>query len=138
MDKYNHTVYGEVTILQRYEGFAMAQTTSGIRCVYDAQLTPFTNPVALPLPSNVIPINEPPPPAPPLTGVHINTATYSQISRGLPMIGKIGARKIKARQENLEGKQYQSFEQFKAINEDLIDDENGWNIIEPLLLFGEE
>ena len=115
----------------------MAQTTSGIRCVYDAQLTPFTDSVALPPPSNVISINEPAM-APPLTGVYVNTATYSQISRGLPMIGKIGARKIKARQENLEGKQYQSFEQFKAINEDLIDDESGWNIIEPLILFGEE
>ena len=138
MDKYNHTSYGVVTILQRYEGFAMAETSSGIRCVYEHELTPFTDPVDLPPPSNVIPINEPPPPAPPLTGVHVNTATYNQISRGLPMIGKIGARKIKARQENLEGKQYQSFEQFKEVNEDLIDDENGWNIIEPLLLFGEE
>ena len=137
MDKYNHTSYGVVTILQRYEGFAMAQTSSGIRCVYEHELTPFTDPVALPLPSNVIPMGEPAM-APPLTGVHVNTATYNQISRGLPMIGKIGARKIKARQENLEGKRYQSFEQFKAVNEDLIDDELGWNIIEPLLLFGEE
>lgn len=137
MDKYNHTVYGVVTVTARFEGFWMAQTTSGIRCVYENQLTPITNPVAPPPPSNVIPIDEPPP-AKPLTGVHVNTATYSQISRGLPMIGKIGARKIKARQENLEGKRYQDFEQFKAVNEDLIDDENGWNIIEPLLLFGEE
>ena len=137
MDKYNHTSYGVVTILQLYEGFAMAETSSGIRCVYENELTPFIDSVALPPPSNVIPINEPPM-APPLTGVHVNTATYNQISRGLPMIGKIGARKIKARQDHLEGKQYESFEQFKAVNEDLIDDEPGWEIIKPLLLFGEE
>ena len=137
MDKYNHTSYGVVTVLQRYEGFAMAQTSSGIRCVYENELTPFIDPVAPPPPSNVIPMGEPAM-APPLIGVHVNTATYNQISKGLPMIGKIGARKIKTRQENLEGKQYQDFEQFKEVNEDLIDDENGWNIIEPLLLFGEE
>lgn len=137
MDKYNHTVYGEITVTARYEGFWMAETTSGIRCVYESELTPFADPVALPPPSNVILLNEPAM-TPPLTGVYVNTATYNQISRGLPMIGKIGARKIKARQENLEGKQYQSFEQFKEVNADIIDDENGWNIIEPLILFGEE
>lgn len=137
MDKYNHTVYGVVTVTARFEGFWMAQTTSGIRCVYEHDLTPFTNPVAEQTPSNVIAFDEPAIPKP-LAGVEVNTATHSQISRGLPMIGKVGARKIKARQENLEGKQYQSFDKFKEVNADLIDDENGWEIIKPLLLFGEE
>lgn len=135
-DSYNHVVYGRVEVIQKYDSFWMARTVNGLKTVYEPDLTAIVVGEVIPLepPSEVaLSIDDPVQD----TRINLNDSTYSAIAKGLPMVGRLAAKRIVERRDKQTDGRYFSFNQFKEVNSDLLDDADHWAILEPLVKFEE-
>lgn len=137
--EYRHKNWGEIQVLQRYDTFWQVQTANGIRSANPADCIEVKeNLVTFPTPPESPPPEPEPEPEPqtPEKKLRINLASAIQTARHLPMIGKLAARRIKERQLEQTDQRYADFEQFKSVNSDLVEEEAGWEKLEPLIDFG--